>query len=176
MHTAAVYWNRRGFASGHGCSPPVDRWSLSARLATAWRGRSPSCLSKRICLVHPPGGVSLPDEIQPPIRSRAVALLAGRTFLSVADGSPNVFNVNTNSPVLTLSVEWGELVLGFDLLGWVHFPHHRVLRTASKRRMLSRLHRYRTAQTLASYRGLLRHGNTHTIQSSSGLLPMASLY
>jgi RNA-directed DNA polymerase len=53
---------------------------------------------------------------------------------------------------------------GVDFLGWVHFPDHRILRTASKRRMFRRL-RERAGQegeeaTKQSYRGMLRHGNT----------------
>jgi len=53
---------------------------------------------------------------------------------------------------------------GVDFLGWVHFPDHRVLRTATKRRMLKRIAEHPTEETLASYRGLLRHGNTYKIQ------------
>lgn len=51
------------------------------------------------------------------------------------------------------------LASGVDFLGWVHFPHHRVLRTATRRRMLKRIRRGITKQSLCSYRGLLRHGN-----------------
>ncbi len=53
---------------------------------------------------------------------------------------------------------------GADFLGWVHFPDHRVLRTATKRRMLRRLHRHATHETVMSYRGLLLHGNTRKLQ------------
>lgn len=49
---------------------------------------------------------------------------------------------------------------GVDFLGWVHFPDHRVLRTATKRRMLRRIKRSPSSETLNSYRGLLKHGNT----------------
>ena len=56
------------------------------------------------------------------------------------------------------------LASGVDFLGWVHFPDHCVLRTASKRRMLRRLEeRPDSAATKISYRGLLRHGNTKKI-------------
>jgi retron-type reverse transcriptase len=48
---------------------------------------------------------------------------------------------------------------GVDFLGWVHFPDHRVLRTATKRRMLRRLAEHPTEETLQSYLGLMRHGN-----------------
>ena len=56
------------------------------------------------------------------------------------------------------------LASGIDFLGWVHFPTHRVLRTTTKRRMLKRLRRHPTQETIASYRGLLRHGNTYKLQ------------
>lgn len=56
------------------------------------------------------------------------------------------------------------LASGVDFLGWVHFPDHRVLRTATKRRMFRRIKAHPTPETLNSYYGLLRHGNTHKIQ------------
>ena len=52
---------------------------------------------------------------------------------------------------------------GVDFLGWVHFSHYRVLRTTTKRRMLKRIKDCPTDETIASYTGLLRHGNTHLI-------------
>jgi retron-type reverse transcriptase len=52
---------------------------------------------------------------------------------------------------------------GVGFLGWVHFPHHRSLRTSTKRRMLKRLLRNYTAETKASYLGLLSHGNAHKL-------------
>lgn len=55
---------------------------------------------------------------------------------------------------------------GVDFLGWIHFPDYRVLRTATKRRMMKRLEIQPNEATLQSYLGLLRHGNTHTIQRS----------
>ena len=56
-----------------------------------------------------------------------------------------------------------RLSQGIDFLGWVHFHHHRVLRTATKRRMLKRLKENKTRETLASYLGMLKHGNTHKL-------------
>lgn len=58
------------------------------------------------------------------------------------------------------------LTSGVDFLGWVHFPKHRVLRTATKKRMLKRLCVHPTSETVNSYLGLLKHGNTHKIRSS----------
>ena len=53
------------------------------------------------------------------------------------------------------------LASGVDFLGWVHFPDHRVLRTTTKRRMFKRIQKSsRHNETLNSYFGLLKHGNT----------------
>ncbi len=53
---------------------------------------------------------------------------------------------------------------GVDFLGWVHFPDHRVLRTATKRRMIRNIEiKNGNEATVQSYRGLLKHGNTHKI-------------
>lgn len=49
---------------------------------------------------------------------------------------------------------------GVDFLGWINFPHHAVLRTKTKRRMVSRIKKSPTPQSLASYLGLLKHGDT----------------
>ncbi len=57
----------------------------------------------------------------------------------------------------------GTLSAGVDFLGWVHFPDHRVLRTSTKRRILKALHGNPKEETLASYRGMLRHGNAHKL-------------
>lgn len=55
---------------------------------------------------------------------------------------------------------------GVDFLGWVHFPDHRVLRTATKKRMFRRL---RTAEgkpeTVQSYLGLISHGNAKKLKN-----------
>jgi hypothetical protein len=55
------------------------------------------------------------------------------------------------------------LVSGVDFLGWTHFFDHRVLRTATKRRMMKRIGMNPTPETLASYYGLLSHGNGRKI-------------
>ena len=52
---------------------------------------------------------------------------------------------------------------GIDFLGWVHFPHHRILRTATKRRMFKKLKYKHNKEALASYLGLLKHGNTYKL-------------
>lgn len=56
------------------------------------------------------------------------------------------------------------LASGVDFLGWVHFPRHRVLRTTTKRRMFRRIAECPSEETLQSYLGLLRHGNTHGLK------------
>ncbi len=52
---------------------------------------------------------------------------------------------------------------GIDFLGWVHFPDHLVLRTATKRRMFKKVFGCSKLATLTSYEGLLSHGNTFKI-------------
>ena len=55
---------------------------------------------------------------------------------------------------------------GVDFLGWVHFQDHRVLRTATKRRMIKKLESSPSPETIRSYHGLLAHGNTRKIFKS----------
>jgi len=55
---------------------------------------------------------------------------------------------------------------GVDFLGWVHFFDHRVLRPATKRRMLRKIQEGISEQSLESYRGLLKHGNTKKLKES----------
>jgi hypothetical protein len=52
---------------------------------------------------------------------------------------------------------------GVDFLGWVNFPEHRVLRTTTKKRMLKNLKHKHSPETIASYFGLLSHGNAHKL-------------
>lgn len=58
---------------------------------------------------------------------------------------------------------------GVDFLGWVHFPHHRTVRTTTKRKILRNMKGYPKPETVSSYRGLLGYGNTHKIQKRIGL-------
>lgn len=53
---------------------------------------------------------------------------------------------------------------GVDFLGWVHFSNYRVLRTATKRRMLKKLTRAKSNAVFQSYFGLLSHGNSEKIR------------
>jgi hypothetical protein len=60
-------------------------------------------------------------------------------------------------------IELKTVASGVDFLGWVHFPGHRVLRTTTKRRMLRTIAYDRRPQVIASYLGLLKHGNANKI-------------
>jgi retron-type reverse transcriptase len=57
---------------------------------------------------------------------------------------------------------------GVDFLGWVHFLKHRVLRTATKRRMMRNLQKKIGSEGYAaargSYLGMLSHGNAYGLQ------------
>jgi retron-type reverse transcriptase len=56
------------------------------------------------------------------------------------------------------------LASGVDFLGWVHFPHSRVLRTITQRRALKRIQEHPTDDTLQSYLGLANHGNAFSFK------------
>lgn len=60
---------------------------------------------------------------------------------------------------------------GVDFLGWVHFPDHRVLRTATKRRALKRMRGSPTPEVLGSYLGLLKHGNAFELRKKVEAFP-----
>ncbi len=62
------------------------------------------------------------------------------------------------------------LASGVDFLGWVHFPDHRVLRTSTKRRMLKVVRNNPKSESIISYLGMLKHGNTHKLEEQ---LPIA---
>ncbi len=54
---------------------------------------------------------------------------------------------------------------GVDFLGWVHFLHHRVLRTTTKKRMFTRLESVNYDNNVSSsYLGLLKHGNANKLR------------
>ena len=54
---------------------------------------------------------------------------------------------------------------GIDFLGWIQFSDHRVLRTATKRRILKRIKENPKTETINSYLGLLGHGNTYKVKN-----------
>jgi RNA-directed DNA polymerase len=53
---------------------------------------------------------------------------------------------------------------GVDFLGWVHFSDYRVLRRSTKRRMMKRVKDNPAKETINSYLGLIKHGNTFNIR------------
>lgn len=52
---------------------------------------------------------------------------------------------------------------GVDLLGWVHFPDHRVLRSSTRRRMDKSIAAWPSEASIQSYLGLLSHGNARKL-------------
>jgi hypothetical protein len=66
---------------------------------------------------------------------------------------------------------------GLDFLGYILFPHHRLVRTRTRRRMLHRLRQKLQArdngllseaafrQSLSSYLGVLSHANTYDLSN-----------
>lgn len=56
------------------------------------------------------------------------------------------------------------LASGVDFLGWVHFPHHRVLRNVTKRRMFKGITKRPKNETLQSYLGLISHGDSYKVK------------
>lgn len=55
---------------------------------------------------------------------------------------------------------------GIDFLGWIHFPNHRVLRTSTKKRMFRNIKNGRgNMDTIQSYLGLIKYGNSKKIES-----------
>lgn len=56
------------------------------------------------------------------------------------------------------------LASGVDFLGWVNFSDYRVLRTATKRRMMKRIKEHPAQETFSSYLGLLKHGNANGLE------------
>ena len=58
---------------------------------------------------------------------------------------------------------------GVDFLGWIHFPHHRQIRTSTKRKIIKNLTHYPKPETTSSYRGLLDHGDTYFLKKRLGM-------
>jgi len=62
------------------------------------------------------------------------------------------------------------LASGADFLGWVQFGDHRVLRTATKRRLLKRIKQNGEPATMAAYTALLKHGNAYKLSKMANLV------
>ena len=54
---------------------------------------------------------------------------------------------------------------GVDFLGWINFPHHRVLRTTTKKRMFKNILLNPEEPTVNSYLGLIKWGNAEKIKT-----------
>ena len=61
---------------------------------------------------------------------------------------------------------------GLDYLGWVNFQKHRVIRTATKKKIIKKLKGSPKSQTISSYRGLLGHGNSYELKKRLGLVKL----
>lgn len=60
---------------------------------------------------------------------------------------------------------------GVDFLGWVHFPHHRVLRTTTKKRMFKKIKDSgQKPEVIQSYLGLLSHGDANALKENVAAL------
>lgn len=53
---------------------------------------------------------------------------------------------------------------GVDFLGWVNYPYHRVIRTKTKRRMMTQLRQSSSEAALQSYLGFISHGNSYKLR------------
>ncbi|MFA5163379.1 MAG: reverse transcriptase/maturase family protein [Patescibacteria group bacterium] len=62
------------------------------------------------------------------------------------------------------------LTSGSDFLGWVEFGDHRVIRTVTKKRMIKKISASPHPVTLASYKGMLKHGDSYKLRQSLNLL------
>jgi retron-type reverse transcriptase len=57
---------------------------------------------------------------------------------------------------------------GVDFLGWINFADHRVLRTATKKRMMRKVKESPKEEVMNSYVGMLKHGNAKKL--ATGIL------
>lgn len=55
---------------------------------------------------------------------------------------------------------------GVDFLGWVQFPNYRVIRVKTKKRMFKNLNLTHSSARVASYLGLLKHGNAYQVREN----------
>lgn len=81
---------------------------------------------------------------------------------------PKVDSFLKNELKLTLhpnKLELKTLSSGVEFLGWVNFPKHRILKTKTKKRMIKRLMFNPSSGTVASYVGLMKHGNTYNLKN-----------
>ena len=78
-------------------------------------------------------------------------------------------NFLSNRLMLTLhpsKVTIETVASGVNVLGWIHFPDHRVLRTTTKRRAIARTAAEPKLERVVSYLGVLKHGNAAKIKNT----------
>jgi retron-type reverse transcriptase len=91
-------------------------------------------------------------------------LSSNREWLEIV--LPEIRNFLENRLKLSLhpnKVSIKTLASGIDVLGWVHFPDHRVVRTTTKRRAMHRVAVNPDPVRVGSYLGMLKHGNARKI-------------
>ncbi|MEK7185160.1 MAG: reverse transcriptase/maturase family protein [Patescibacteria group bacterium] len=59
---------------------------------------------------------------------------------------------------------------GVDFLGWVHFSDHKIVRKVTERRMIKNISKNQSPGSIASYKGLLLHGNTYKLINELGFI------
>ena len=77
---------------------------------------------------------------------------------------PEIKNYLSKKLQLTIhpaKISLTTLASGLDYLGIINFPHHRILRTKTKRRVLKRVNE----KNLASYLGFLKHCDSYELQN-----------
>ncbi len=80
---------------------------------------------------------------------------------------PRIANFLTKELRLTLhpdKVFIKTVASGVDFLGFIHFTDHRILRLTSKKRMFGKIQKNPENETLQSYLGLLKYGNTFKLK------------
>jgi retron-type reverse transcriptase len=95
-------------------------------------------------------------------------------FVILSTNKPHLFNlipiladfleIKLHLQLHPRKVSIRTLASGVDFLGWVHFPDHRALRTATKRRMFRKVKESPKAETLNSYLGMLEWGNGYKLR------------
>ena len=85
-------------------------------------------------------------------------------LLSIITDIQEFLHIKLKSDLHNKKLLLKSLFSGFDFLGWIHFPNHKVLRTNTKKRMFKKLAHSTNPKTLTSYLGFLKHGNTNKIK------------
>lgn len=93
-------------------------------------------------------------------------------FLSSSKEELNIILLNVTDFLnqrLKLSIHPQKIYLktlasGVDFLGFVHFPHHKILRPSTYRRLVAKIELHPEFETFQSYLGLMKHGDTFKLQ------------